>query len=277
MQNPHFSILIANYNNGKYLEEALQSVFQQTCTDWEIVLVDDCSTDGLSAEIYAKYANDGRVKIYHNDKNMGCGYTKRRCAELATGQWCVYLDPDDTLRNDTLAIMVDHISQYPQYKAFFGHMYVCDEKMNVVYDSTYPYGSALWNEFIHFQKAIPPFFFERETYLQTDGIDAMLTQSVDIDLYYKMVEKTEFYYIDMPLYYYRNNPTSISKNKSVATATHLWVMLQSLQRVGATDEQVRKELAAFWDWRTRDMREEIASLKRSKWYKLHQLWRKIRK
>ncbi len=147
--------------------------------------------------------------------------------------------------------------------------------MNVLMDRTYQYGSDLWNEFIHFQKAIPPFFFERETYMQTDGIDATLTQSVDIDLYYKMAEKTDFYYIDLPLYYYRNNPTSISKNKSVATATHLWVMLQSLKRMGATSELIYKELDAFWNWRTRDMREEIISLKRARWYKLHRIWHKL--
>ncbi len=105
MSQPQFSILIANYNNGKYLEEALQSVFQQTCTDWEIVLVDDCSTDGLSEQIYAQYADDNRIHIYRNEKNMGCGYTKRRCAELATGKWCVYLDPDDMLRRDALSIV----------------------------------------------------------------------------------------------------------------------------------------------------------------------------
>ena len=94
--NPLFSVLIANYNNGKYLREAINSVYSQIYTNWEIILVDDASTDN-SQEIYSELEKDDRIHIYYNEKNMGCGYTKRRCAELANGELCGFLDPDDAL------------------------------------------------------------------------------------------------------------------------------------------------------------------------------------
>ena len=81
--NPLFSILIANYNNGAFLQEAIDSVLAQTYGHWEVILVDDKSTDDSPA-IYEKYSADSRFKIYYNDKNRGCGFTKHRCAELAT-------------------------------------------------------------------------------------------------------------------------------------------------------------------------------------------------
>ena len=92
MNQPLFSVLITNYNNGRYLQEAIDSVLAQTYTNWEIILVDDKSTDN-SFEIYEKYKDDGRFKIYYNEVNMGCGYTKHRCAELASGELCGFLDP----------------------------------------------------------------------------------------------------------------------------------------------------------------------------------------
>ena len=77
--HPLFSVLIANYNNGKYLMEAIESVRQQTYTNWEIILVDDASTDN-SKDIYRELENDSRIHIFYNEQNKGCGYTKRRCS-----------------------------------------------------------------------------------------------------------------------------------------------------------------------------------------------------
>ena len=69
---PLFSILVANYNNGRYLQEAIDSILAQTYDNWEVILVDDKSTDD-SPVIYGKYASDSRFKIYYNDVNRGCG------------------------------------------------------------------------------------------------------------------------------------------------------------------------------------------------------------
>ena len=71
---PLFSVLISNYNNGQYLQETIESVKAQDYTNWEIIIVDDLSTDN-SIEIYKKYANDNRIKIYYNTENKGVTYT----------------------------------------------------------------------------------------------------------------------------------------------------------------------------------------------------------
>ena len=75
--NPLFSVLIANYNNGKYLMDAIDSIRRQTYTHWEIILVDDASTDN-SKELYKELEKDNRIHIYYNEENRGCGYTKPR-------------------------------------------------------------------------------------------------------------------------------------------------------------------------------------------------------
>lgn len=273
---PLFSVLIANYNNGKYLMDAVESVCNQTYANWEIILVDDGSTDN-SHELYKELEKDERIHIFLNDQNRGCGYTKNRCVVESNGDWCAFLDPDDMIREDALAIMADSIDANPQYGAFHSHMYVCDEYMNVVYDNTYAYGSKEWNQFIHYQKGIPLFSFRKGVYLSTPGIHLSLTQSVDIDLYYKLAEVTTAYYINQPLYYYRNNPISLTKNPSRATATHLWVMLESLKRLGCSDLEIQNEIEGFWRWRTEPLYDELSVLKNDRFYKLGQKIRRWKK
>ena len=129
---PLFSVLIANYNNGKYLMDAIESVRRQTYTYWEIILVDDGSTDN-SVELYAALENDERIHIYRNDKNMGCGYTKRRCAELANGELCGFLDPDDALTSDALEVMVQAHVKHPEASLINSTCYITDEKLNINY------------------------------------------------------------------------------------------------------------------------------------------------
>ena len=63
IENPLFSVLIANYNNACFLKEALNSVINQTYKNWEVIIVDDFSTD-CSYEIYQEYSKDSRFKIY---------------------------------------------------------------------------------------------------------------------------------------------------------------------------------------------------------------------
>ncbi|MCM1034562.1 MAG: glycosyltransferase [Paludibacter sp.] len=265
MNNPLFSILIANYNNGKYLMDAIESVRQQTYTHWEIILVDDGSTDN-SHILYKELAKDERIHIYYNEENKGCGYTKRRCVELAIGEFCGFLDPDDTLDYNALQVMFETIREHPECGAFFSHMYVCDSEMKVIYNDTFSFGSEAWNKFIHFQRGIPLYCFNRGVYLSTRGIHPALTQSVDIDLYYLMSEQTKVFYIDKPLYYYRNNPISLTKNTDIATGTHLWVIMDSLKRQNAPLQETVKEIADFYTWRIEPLRKELNITKQDRFY-----------
>src|SRR5690348_14143366 len=101
-----FSLLIANYNNGRFFKDCHDSIIAQTYNNWEAIIIDDGSTDHSVEVIKNITGKDARFKFYRNDKNYGCGYTKRRCVELATGDVCAFLDPDDALLPEALEQMV---------------------------------------------------------------------------------------------------------------------------------------------------------------------------
>ena len=134
--NEKVSILIANYNNGRYLMDAIDSVRRQSYHNWEIIIVDDCSTDN-SIDIYKKLENDDRISVFFNNKNMGCGYTKHQCAVHANGEICGFLDPDDALAEDAIQIMVAEHDKYPDSSLINSTCFDTDENLNVVSVSSY--------------------------------------------------------------------------------------------------------------------------------------------
>lgn len=213
MYSPLFSILIANYNNAQYLQEAIDSIFEQTYSDWEVVVVDDKSTDN-SIEIYEKYKGDSRFRFYYNDKNRGCGYTKRRCAELAQGELCGFLDPDDALMPKALETMVKAHKEHPECSLIYSTCYRYSGDRNVempIWDFIGPIPKD--KDFLINRGTLVSHFvsFKKSCYDKTAGIDASLQAAVDRDLYYRLEEQGQLLHIPVPLYYYRiNNENSIS-------------------------------------------------------------------
>ncbi len=89
-----FSILIAHYNNYDYFLDCYKSILAQTYKNFEVVIVDDCSTDDSLEKIRLLVSEDARFNIYRNETNKGVGFTKKTCVERTSGDVCAILDPD---------------------------------------------------------------------------------------------------------------------------------------------------------------------------------------
>ncbi len=107
---PTVSILIPVYNRKQYLSECIQSALNQTFTDFEIVLVDNASTDGTWELCKQFAARDSRVRIFRNETNLGPVRNWRRCAEEARGRFAKLLFSDDLLLPDCLMVMVAELA-----------------------------------------------------------------------------------------------------------------------------------------------------------------------
>lgn len=92
---PLVSVIMPAYNAERFIEEAISSVIAQTVADWELIVIDDCSTDGTQ-EIIADFARrDNRVLLVVNEQNMGVARTRNRGLELCRGRYVALLDSDD--------------------------------------------------------------------------------------------------------------------------------------------------------------------------------------
>lgn len=88
------SIIMPSYNTAEYIAESIQSVLSQSYTDWELIVVDDCSTDNTD-EVVKPYLTDGRIKYIKNDANSGAAVSRNRALREAKGKWIAFLDSDD--------------------------------------------------------------------------------------------------------------------------------------------------------------------------------------
>ncbi len=110
---PLVSVLMTVYNREKYIAEAIESVLNSTYENFELIIVDDLSTD-LSIPIAKKYeSQDKRIKIYINEKNLGDYPNRNRAASYAKGKYIKYLDSDDILYPHGLKVMIDAMEKNP--------------------------------------------------------------------------------------------------------------------------------------------------------------------
>jgi len=102
---PKVSVIMPAYNAAPFLPRAIESVCAQTLTDWELIIVDDGSTDG-TVEVVRDYLTDPRIRFLQNPQNMGPSHARNRALDVATGQWIALLDADDWYEPQRLEKMV---------------------------------------------------------------------------------------------------------------------------------------------------------------------------
>jgi glycosyltransferase involved in cell wall biosynthesis len=111
--SPMVSVLVTAYNREAYIAEALESVLAQTMADFELIVSDDCSTDG-TVRIVEEYARrDPRIRLSVNSRNLGDYGNRRQAATLARGRFLKYHDSDDVMYPHCLAVMVHSLLNAP--------------------------------------------------------------------------------------------------------------------------------------------------------------------
>ena len=95
------SVIMPSWNTGRFIAESIESVLAQTYTNWELLIVDDCSTDNTD-EVVKPYLEDKRIKYFKNEKNSGAALSRNRATREAQGEWIAFLDSDDLWTPDKL-------------------------------------------------------------------------------------------------------------------------------------------------------------------------------
>jgi glycosyltransferase involved in cell wall biosynthesis len=111
--SPIVSVLMTAYNREKYISKAIDSVLTSTFVNFELIIVDDCSSDTTLEIAKAYEAKDNRVKVYVNEKNLGDYPNRNIAASYASGKYIKYLDSDDIMYPHCLQVMVNAIEQFP--------------------------------------------------------------------------------------------------------------------------------------------------------------------
>lgn len=112
------SIITPSFNASKTIGKTIESVLKQEYELWELIIIDDCSTDSTS-EIVAPYLEDKRIKYYKLDANSGSPAEPRnKGLDIATGRYIAFLDADDTWSKNKLSTQLSYIKNHPDFKMF---------------------------------------------------------------------------------------------------------------------------------------------------------------
>lgn len=208
-----FSVLIAHYNNARYFKDCYDSLLKQTYPNWEAVILDDASKPEEKQAVQDLIAGDSRFRYFENEKNSGVGTTKAKLIELATGEICGFVDPDDAIEPNAIEEIIN-IYKEKNYTAVYSTFSLCNE--NFVKQSTFRNSRQIKNRSNHFFNIffeVNHFFtFSRNDYMKTTRINPALSSSVDQDLYLKLYDIGDFKFIKVPLYLYRKHNEGVSQD-----------------------------------------------------------------
>ena len=113
---PFFTVIIPLYNKEKYIEKALKSILNQTFTDFEVLIVNDCSTD-KSLEIASEFVSE-KIQIIQHEKNSGLAATRNTGIKKATSNYVTFLDADDLWKPHFLEKIFHLIQNFPDARIF---------------------------------------------------------------------------------------------------------------------------------------------------------------
>jgi glycosyltransferase involved in cell wall biosynthesis len=212
--HPKVSVLIPTYNYAYCLDEAVQSVLSQTLSDFELIVIDDCSKDNTD-EVMQKYLSDPRITYMRNEKNLGLVGNWNKCLTFAKGDNIKLLCADDKFRNDLLEKMVNVMDKYPNVslvacnKEMFGkssarvklpleHLHSGRE---IIYNTLSTYG---W-------LGEPTCIMFRRANLTVGAFRSDVTWLPDWEMWLRQLNVGDAYFIPEPLAYVRNHAQQVTK------------------------------------------------------------------
>ena len=123
--NDLVSIITPSYNTAKFIGETIESVLSQTYQNWEMIIVDDCSTDNTD-DIVSGFS-DSRIKYLKNENNSGAAVSRNRALKMAKGRWIAFLDSDDLWKEDKLQKQISFMEEN-QYSFSYTKYHEINEK-----------------------------------------------------------------------------------------------------------------------------------------------------
>ena len=206
------SIIMPSYNTAKYISDSINSVINQTYENWELIIVDDCSTDNTD-EIVNEFLKDKRIKYFKNEKNSGAAISRNKALREAKGRWIAFLDSDDLWVPEKLEKQIKFMEENNYYFSYSYYQEIDEE------------GKKLGIE-IQGPKKISKFGMYNYCWVgcltvMYDATKVGLIQIKDIKknndyaMWLKVIKKADCYLYPYSLAFYRKRTGSISRQSYI--------------------------------------------------------------
>lgn len=240
--NDLVSIIMPSYNTAQYIDETIASVLAQTYTNWELIIVDDCSKDNTD-EVVGRYLSDSRIRYLKNEKNSGAAVSRNRALREATGKWIAFLDSDDLWHPQKLEKQINFMLQtgykftYTDYQIqlngnWLPYVYYGPDKVNERKMKDYCYFSTI------------TVMYEREHVglIQIEPVK----KNNDYAMWLKIIKKAPCYRLPESLSYYIKHEGSISSGSKWKLIKHHYIMWRVAEQKDPLSSVVLTARNLFW-------------------------------
>lgn len=223
------SIVMPAYNSEKYIADAIKSIIAQTYSNWELLIVDDCSTD-RTVEIIQSF-HDLRIKLFFNEKNSGAAISRNWALREAKGKWIAFLDSDDTWAPEKLEKQI-YFMESNGYNFTFTDYRICKNGEWMPYINVAP-------DIVNKRKMYDYCYFSTITVMyRRDKIGlvqiADLKKNNDYAMWLKAIEKSNAYRLPQCLSFYIKHNGSVSSGSKLKLIKWHYLLFRVGQQQSAT-------------------------------------------
>jgi CMP-N-acetylneuraminic acid synthetase len=208
--NPKVTVYITNHNYGRFLRQAVESVFAQKFASWELIIIDDGSTDG-SQEILREYENRPGLHLVLQ-QNRGLIVSSNIALRLARGEYIMRLDADDYLDENALVVLANVLDTHPEVGLVYPDYYhVSDAGEILSLERRSKLGSevTLYTSPAHGAGTM----IRKSCLAELGGYSEDTTCQDGYDLWLRLIERFGVYNVNLPLFYYRQHAGSLSSDR----------------------------------------------------------------
>jgi glycosyltransferase involved in cell wall biosynthesis len=230
MSKPSVSVLMSVYNGEHYLQEAVESVLQQTYTDYEFIIIEDGSRDDTWAILTEYASRDQRVVLVQNQENLGLTKSLNLGLTQAKGKYIARQDADDISLPSRLACQVDFLEKNPEIGVVGTQMEIMDESENKVDAFSVPCSHSMiaWTLLFDRSFAHPSVVMRKEVLDQSGGYNASFKVAQDHELWTRLVELTRFANLSETLVRYRTHEDAICRKRAAEQSANVLLARQQI-------------------------------------------------
>lgn len=225
-RSPLVTVYITNYNYADYLEQSIQSILNQTFQNFELLIIDDGSTDN-SEEIIKRYEKNEKVYVLFQH-NKGLNKTNNIALKLSRGKYIMRLDADDYMDVHALEIMVSELENNPECALVFPDYYLIDEYDNItghIRRHNFENDVSLPDQPAHGACTM----IRRDILLSIGGYDEKFDRQDGYDLWLNIIDKYSVRNINLPLFYYRQHDRNLTRNEEQLLETRAEIKASHVQ------------------------------------------------
>jgi glycosyltransferase involved in cell wall biosynthesis len=238
------SVIIPTYNSACFLTDAIDSVLAQTLKDFEVIVIDDGSTDETES-MMQKY---GSAVRYIRQENRGVALTRNRGIDQSRGKHVAFLDADDVWLPHKLERQLAALSSRKDFRACYSAFSVADDNLrSIAVNRSDRRGSALEDLLLRGNVVATPstVVCERSLLELAGGFDPVMSQCADWDMWVRLAALTEFLYLDEVLATYRRHDGNMSRDASLLERDSILVLEKGFAMSGLPESLRTMRRAAF--------------------------------